>query len=130
MTLADRRSRCDADHHIGEVLASRAPQAKPSQLDRWLEASYCTPGDAGRVVRGTVHEHVDISSCQAHCGSDDQHRDEERRDRVAIREPCATASEPGEHCERSGEIAREVERVREQRVALVPARPSERDGGT
>ena len=41
--------------------------------------------------------------------------------------PSAAAIEAGEHRERAGEIASEVERVREQRIAAVEARAAQRD---
>ena len=39
VALADRRARGDADHDVGEVLASRSPQPQPPELDRRSRAS-------------------------------------------------------------------------------------------
>ena len=47
-------------------------------------------------------------------GRDDEAGDEERRDRVARRPAGADGDEAGEHGERAGEVAAEVERVRER----------------
>ena len=77
--------------------------------------------------RRLIHEHVDVAAEQAHGSRDDESRDEERGDRVAFGKAERRRREAGEHGERSGEIAPEVERVREQRVAAVATCGAQRD---
>ena len=73
-----------------------------------------------------VHEHVDVPAREPARRGDDEAGDEERRDRVASREAGRRGDEAGENGEGAGEVAPEVERVGEQRLASVEARPAQR----
>ena len=68
-----------------------------------------------------VHEHVDVPAEQASSGSDHERRDEQRGDRVARGKAERSRREPAEHGERPGQVAPEVERVREKRIAVIAA---------
>ena len=107
---------------------SRTPE--PPELDRRVERVDRAPGRILRVDRGLIHEHVDVASEQAHRSRDDESRDEERGHRVPSGKPERRRGQPGEHGKRPGEVAPEMERVREQRVAPVAPRGAQRDRGT
>ena len=82
-------------------------------------ASIAASGRVLRVDRRLIHEHVHVPTEQAHGSRDDESRDEERSKRVALVKAERRRREAGEHRERPGEIAPEVQRVREQRVTAV-----------
>ena len=127
MALADRRVRGDGDDDVGEALRARTPQAQPPQLHRRLEPGDCTTRYAFVVFGRAVHERIDVAARKAECGHDHESRDEQRRDRVAGREPERGRYEPGQHRQRPGEVAGEMKRVRQQRVAAVEPSPAERN---
>ena len=128
--LADRRTRRDADDDVREVLAPGAPQTEPAKLDGRLESRDRLPRDPRVVLGRPVHENVHVPAREAHGGGDHEPRDEERRDRVARGEAERRRDQPGENGERAGEVATEVERVREERVAAVATRAAQRDHRT
>ena len=127
MALADRRAGRDADDDVCEVLASGSPQPQPPKLDRRLEPRDRLTGDPRIGLGRAVHEHVDVPARKTHRCRHDEHRHEERRDRVAGGDAERCRHQTGEHGDRPGKVAPEVERVREQRIAPVEACASQRD---
>ena len=127
VALPHRGARSDPDDDVREVPTARLAHAEPPELHRWVERVDRRAGGVLRVGRRPVHEHVDVAAEQAHGGRDDESRDEQRSDRVALGKAERGRREPGEHGERSGEVAPEVERVREQRVAAVATSGAQRD---
>ena len=79
------------------------------------------------VGRGVVHQHVDVAADQPCRRQEHERGDEERRDRVSLGEAGRRGDEAREDGERADEVAAEVERVREQRLAPVAPRRSQRD---
>ena len=76
-----------------------------------------------------VHQDVDVPPDQPAGGEEHESGDEERCDRVAPRIAGRRGGEAGEYRERAREVAAEVDRVRAQGLAAVPARRAERDDG-
>ncbi len=125
--LTHHSARCDPDVDVDEVGASRLADAQPPELDGRVELGDRLPRRLLRACGRVVHEHVHIAAQEPARSEDDEARDEERRDGVSLREAERGRDEAGEHRERAREVAAEVERVREQRVApVLPAR-AERD---
>ena len=127
VALADRRARGDADDDVGEVLASRSPQPEPSELHGRVERRDRPTCDPRLVLGRAIHEHVDVPTREPHCGGDDEPRDEQRCDRVPGGDVERRRDEAGENGDRPCEVAPEVERVGEQRVAAVEPGAAERD---
>jgi hypothetical protein len=129
MALADRGPRRDADHDVGEVAAGGLAEPQAPQLDRRVHACDRPARGLLRLVRRPVHEDVHVRPDQP-CGRQ-QHEDgdEEGRERVGAGVAGGDECQPEQNRERPGEITREVERVRLERGALVPARPLKRDPG-
>ena len=87
------------------------------------------PAQRPRRRPAPVHEYVHVAPQEARGRDHHEHRDEERRDRVTLGEAERGSAETREHGQRAGEVAPEVERIREQRVASVPPRRPQRHGG-
>ena len=119
--------RRDADHHVREVRATGAPDAEPAQLDRRVERGDRLACGALGVDRRLVHEDVHVPAQEPDGGDDDEHRDEEGCDRVALRRAEVGRDQPGEDGDRPGEIAAEVERAGDERVAPVALPRPQRD---
>ncbi len=119
MPLPDSRTGSDADDDVREVCASRLAYAEPPELDGRVELGDCQPGGPLRVLRRLVHEDTDVPLNEARGRDDDEHGDEERRDGIALGESERRGREPREDRERAREVAAEVERVREQRIAAI-----------
>ena len=129
MALPDGGARSDPDDDVGEVLAARLAHPEPPELDRRVERGDRRPRrvlgvDAGvrsmststfrrrsRAAAATITSAATKSAAIASPSGN----------------PSAAADEAGEHRERAREVAAEMERVREQRVAAVPARGAQRD---
>ena len=117
VTLPDGRAREDADHDVDERLAARLPQPKAAELDERIERLDRGAGDLDRRVRRPIPSARPRSPDQPGRGEQDEHRDEQRGDRVA---PCGKprsrrSARRGRRACRRGR--HEVERVREQRGA-------------
>ena len=78
---------------------------------------------AGRAV----HQHARVLEDQPRRRREDDARDDERRHRVALLEARVDQEEAGQHRQRPGHVAREVEGVRAQGGGAVPARGAQRD---
>ena len=126
VSLPDRLLERDADHDVGEVPARRLPHAQPPQLDGRLDRRDRAPRRRLLVGRNAVHQHVDVPAHQPHGGDEDERGDEQRRDRVRVVVAGAHEQQPDQHRDRAGEVAAEVERVRRERGAAVPARGARR----
>ena len=74
-----------------------------------------------RSISTSTLRRISLTAADEH-----ERRDEQRRDRVGVRVPGADEQQADEHRDRAGEIAREVERVRRERDAAVPARRTRR----
>ena len=125
--LAHRRVGRDADDDVGEVTTARLAHAEPPELNRGPQ-----PGDRGTrrslgVDRHAVHQDIDVAPHQSRCGDEDEDRDEERRERIALAPPCPGEDQPDEHRRRAGEVAAEVHRVGRERRASELARRPKRD---
>jgi class 3 adenylate cyclase/tetratricopeptide (TPR) repeat protein len=127
VTLTHGGAGRDPDHDVGVVRAAGAPHAQPSQLHGRLERRDRSAGSALVVDRRLVHEHVDVAAQEPYRREDDERRDEERGQRIAFREPESGCDEAGEDGQRAREVAPEVERAREQRVAAVATTCAQRD---
>ena len=127
VALSDGRAGRHADHHVCELTASRLAHADAPQLDRRRDQADGGQRRRLRIRRRPVHQHVHIRLHQPCRRSEDEHSDEERRDRVALRMTLMREDEADEHCERSGKIAAEVQCVRRQRGTSVTARRAPRD---
>ena len=114
VALADRGTRRDPDDDVREVPAARLAHAKPPELHRRIERVDRRAGRILGVDRRLVHENVHVAAQESYRSRDDERRDEERGDRVASGKPECRRGQPGEHGERPGEVAPEVQRVREQ----------------
>ena len=127
VALADRRARRDGDHDVRELLPRglahpQAPQLDPGQRpDRGQRRLL-------RVGRDPVHQDVDVDAHQPSRGEQHEPGHEQRRRRVGPVVALARGDEAEQHGRRAGEVAREVERVRLQRRALVAAAGAVRDG--
>ena len=71
------------------------------------------------ICRRAIHEHVDVAPDEPARGRDDEHRDEERGDRVALGEARPGRDEASDHGERREQVGAEVHRIREERRAGV-----------
>ena len=96
----------------------------------WIGGSIAAIACARRLLgvrRCAVHQHVDVAPHQPDGRAQHQRGDEQRRHRVA-RRPArrAAITRPDEHGERAGEVAAEVERVREERRAVEAPRGPQR----
>ena len=129
VTLTHSRARRDRDHDVRERAARCAAQAQAAQLDRRIERADRRAGGGDVVRRRPVHEHVDVAATEAEGGEDDEHRDEERGDRVRFGPAGAHRHEPAEHRQRAHEVAAEMEGVGEERGAVVSSRRAVRDRG-
>ena len=109
MALADRGAGRDPDDDVREVPAARLAHAEPPELDRRVERVDRRTGRVLRVDRGLIHEHVHVAPQKAHRSRDDERRDEERGHRVSSGKPECRRGQPGEHGERPGEVAPEVQ---------------------
>ena len=69
------------------------------------------------IGRSAIHQDVDVPAHQPRRSDQHEHGDEERRERVAVRMACPHEQQPEEDRHRSGQVAREVERVRGERRA-------------
>ena len=102
VALAYRRAGRHADHDVGELAAAGLAHAEAPQLDRRPHLLDRRDGRRLRVGRGAVHQHVDVHLHQPGGCEQDEHGDEERRDRVGLRDargarrasPTSTAIEP------------------------------------
>ena len=129
MTLADGCPRRHGDDHVRERPPACLPQPQPRQLDRRLDPRDRRSRRLLGVRRSVVHQHVHVAADQPRRRHEHEGRDEERGDRVTLREPGRRRHEAGENRECAGEVAGEVERVRAQRLAPVaPGRPQRDDG--
>jgi class 3 adenylate cyclase/tetratricopeptide (TPR) repeat protein len=126
VALTHGGARSDADDDVRKVPASRLTYAEPPQLHGWVERVDRRAGCVFRVDRSPVHEHVHVAAEKAHRSRDDEGGDEQRSERVALGEAERDGRQPGEHRERAGEVAPEVERVREERVAAIATRCAQR----
>ena len=130
VALADGGAGRDADHDVGERAARRLAQPQPAHLDRRVEPADRGARRAHGVGRRAVHEHVDVAADQPSGGEDDEERDEERGDRVAVgpaRPHREQAAEHGERAERGR--SRSGARSRQSAALVVPPRGAERDDG-
>ena len=126
MALSNRGTRSDPDDDVREVPAARLAHAEAPELHRRVQRGDCLVRCVLRGCGRPVHEHVDVPAEQASSRTDYECRDEKRGDRVALGKSERSRREPCEHRERSHEVAAEVERVREERVA--PIAPSGAQG--
>ena len=83
-----------------------------------------------RLCRRAVHEHVDVAAHQPSRRDEDEYRDEEGRNRVGSVEADCDQDQACDQSERTGQVAREVERVRFERRAPVAAGGPKRDART
>ena len=120
--LSDGLARRDTDDDVREALASCASQSQPPKLDGWLECPDRPPGDPCVLLGRAIHEDVDVAAPEPERGHHDERRHEERGDRVSCRESEGCGDETREHGDGSGEVAAEVECVREQRIAGIEPR--------
>ena len=119
--LLDRGAVRNPDDDVGEVAPGRPPHPEPAQLHSGLELLDRRERRLLRRRRRTVHEHVDVPlNHPGGCG-EDEHADEERRDRVPLGVAGARGEQPDEDGERAREVAAEMEDVHGERRALVAA---------
>ena len=122
--LRDSRVGRDADDDVDEVPPGRLaePQAvKPNP--RHVHANR-PARRLGCVRRSAIHEDVDVAADEPAGRGHHEDGDEQRSDGVTLRPTERGRRQPAEDGERPGEVAAEVERVREQRCARVaPGRP-------
>ena len=85
VTLPDRRARRHADHDVGELRPARLPHPQTSQLDRRPHRLDRRERRRLRIGRRAVHQDVDVDLDQPRRGEQDEHADEQRRDRIALR---------------------------------------------
>ena len=129
MTLADGGPGRDPDDDVREVRAAGGANAQPPELDRRVERGDRAPGGLLRATGARSMSTSMFLRSSLAGREDDEPGDEERRDRVALREAERGREEPREHGERADEVAPEMEGVREQRVAPVLPPGAERDDG-
>ena len=128
VSLRDGRAGRDADDDVDEVPSGRLaePQAvKPNP--RHVHANR-PARRLRRIRRSAIHEDVDVAADEPAGRRHDEDGDEERGHGVTLRPAERSRRQPAEDCERPGEVAAEVERVREQRRARVAPRRPQRDG--
>ena len=109
----------DADHDVGEGSAPGLAEAEPTNGDGRVEAGDRVVRRLHGVRRRAIHQHVDVAADEPGGGGDDEHRDEERCDRVALGEPRPCRDEAAHHGDRREQVGAEVDRVREERRARV-----------
>ena len=112
----------DADDDVREVPPASLAHPQAAELHARFE-----PGDRRarcllRFHRHPVHEHVHIPVHEPTGGDQHERRDQERGDRIALQPPRPRQQKTEEHCRRARHVAREVQRVRGERRALVEAR--------
>ncbi len=130
VALRDGRAGRDADDDVHEVPSGRLTKTQPMEPNiRHVYADRPT-SRLHRVRRSAVHEHVGVTTDEPAGRDHDEDGDEQRCDRVTLRPAERGSRQPSEDGERPGEVAAEVERVREQRRARVAAGSAERDGGS
>ena len=125
--LRDSRAGRDADDDVDEVPPGRLaePQAvKPNP--RHVHANR-PARRLRRVGRSAIHEHVDVAADEPAGRRHHEDGDEQRGDGVTLRPAERGRRQPAEDGERPGEVAAEVERVREQRRARVAPGSAQRD---
>jgi hypothetical protein len=127
VALSDRRSGGNADHDVCELPTTGLPHAQPAKLDA-LDAVDRSASRVLDVVRHAVHQHVDVAPHEANRRRDHEQRNEERCDRVGLGVAGVGEEEPEEHGGRAGEVAREVQRIRLERSAVVPPSRAKRKG--
>ena len=127
VALADGGAGGDADDDVREVLAARSAEAEPTQLHGWIEPRDRMACDPASLLGRPVHEHVDVPAREPYGGGDDEPGHEQRCDRVPGGDVERRRDEAGENGDRPCEVAPEVERVGEQRVAAVEPGAAERD---
>ena len=91
--------------------ARRLAQAQPPQVDRRLDRARSLRAPPPRVRGRPVHQHVDVAAHQPAAATSTSAATKS----AATESPCgkpAAAREAGEHGDRAGEVAAEVERVR------------------
>ena len=128
MALDDGLPGRHADDHVGEVAPGGLSQAQPVELDVRPQRGDRALGDRSRLDRRTVHQHVRVGGDQAHGGHEDDHRHEQRRERVAVVEAGLCREQAREHQQRAGHVGREVRGVGAQRGAVLAAAGHQRDG--
>ena len=127
MPLTDRRAGRDADDDVREVLAARTPEPEPAELDRRVEAAI-----ACRAIRASSSGERSMSTSTFRLPSRIAAATTRPETKSAAiespaGEPEGGGDEAGEHRDRAREVAAEVERVREERVAAVEPRAAQRD---
>ncbi len=110
MALDHGLARRHADDDVGEVASGGLAQAQPVELDVGPQRGDRALGEDSRLDRRTVHQHVRVRCDQAHRGDEDDHRDEQRRDGVAVVESRLRGEQAGEHEQRAGDVGCEVQR--------------------
>ena len=129
VALLDRGAVGNPDDDVGEVAPGRPPHPEPAQLHAGLELLDRRERRLARRRRRAVHEHVDVPLDQPGGRGEDEHADEERRDRIPLGVAGARGEQPDEDGERAREVAAEMEDVHGERRALVAARRPEGDVG-
>ena len=95
----------------------RLPHPQPAELDARAERCDRHAGGLLGIGGSAVHQDVDVPAHQPCRRDQDEHGDEERGERVAVRMTCPHEQQPDEDRDRPGQVAREVERVRGERGA-------------
>ena len=117
-----------ADDRVGEVAPAGFAHAQPAQLDVVAEPADRRLGLRPGVGGGGVHQHSRVLVDQPARGGEDDARDEDRGDGVALLEAGGDRDQAAEHRERARHVAREVEGVGAQRGGFVDARGAQRHG--
>ena len=116
-----------ANHDVGKVAPGRVAHPQPADVDRRLDPRDRLARRLGGLRGSVVHEHVDVPPDQPHRREEDEARDEQRRQRVAVRIAGGRRRETGEDRGRAEQVAAEVERVRLQRRAPEAPGRAQRD---
>ena len=124
--LTDDRAGRDTDHDIRERVARSLAQPQPAQGDRRLQRLDRRARRVDGVRRGAIHQHVDVAPHQPRGRKQHQRGDEECSQRVSRLPAGPHGDQPEQHRGGARQVAREMERVREQRGARVRPRRTQR----
>ncbi len=118
----DRSAGWDRHDHVGEIASGRFAQPQPLQLDLRAESDDRFPRDRLSARGGGVHQHLGVLQDQPARRREDDHRHDQRGDRVAVGKAGTDEDQTDEHSDRAGHVTGEMKRVRPQRRRVIPPR--------
>jgi hypothetical protein len=119
------RSHRHAHDEVHEIAPAGVAHPHAAQLDLVFGLRQRGPDPVVGVGDRAVHQHVDGGLRKAERRENHERGDEERGDSVGARVARANEQETHEHCDRAGEVGREVESVCRKRGGPVAARGPE-----